>query len=793
MASNVSAKRPIWTDIPVYFLFRRLRFRILIRMLTERLETFLRDPEFQDSVVARRLLPRREARTAPPPAGLDPRLLAALKEDGVHSLWEHQARAVEGVLGGRDVAICTGTASGKTLCYNLPVLNHRLVEPGATALYVFPTKALTRDQVVAAERLISKLGVDWTIGTYDGDTPPNARKRLRDGGDIVATNPYMLHAGVLPNHPKWVRFFAGLRHVVVDEMHGYTGVYGSHFANVVRRLRRICAHYGANPRFIFCSATLRNPGELASQLVGRPVDVVSEDGSPQGEKHVLHVNPPIVRRELGLRRNVLDQTRRVVSAFAPHGVRTIVFGGSRRAVELLTRYLKEDWAAMGKDPERVRGYRGGYLPDLRRTIEAELREGRLDVVCTTNALELGIDIGGLDLCVMAGYPRSRAAWFQQAGRAGRRASSSAVVLVSRSTPLDQWVIQHPEWLLDGAPEAAAIDPDHLIIRVSQLKCSAFELPFSTGERFGGKDASETDEVLDFLSTEAGILRAVGGRYLWAARGFPAEEVSLDAGDVDNVVIHDIATRRTLAEIDRPSAQTMVHEGAIYQHQGDTWLVRELDWPGRRARVEKVEVDYYTEASVDVDVTVLTEDRDERIGGGEAHLSDVTVRKTVAMYQKLKFHTREDVGTGKVHLPSEELETDAFVLLFDPVRAREAALYVGGNPAALSGVAGMLRQVAPLVVRAAPSDFGVASEIKSPRYERPVVYLFDDVPGGVGLCERIFDAREEVIGFCAELIRDCECPEGCPACIGPGKGEEAKRVAVRLLEGLVDGRADGRIR
>lgn len=754
-------------------------------MILERLERFLRDPEFRDSVVGREVLEARRARPAPFPAGLDPRLIDALRRDGIDALWEHQARAVESALAGRDVAIATGTASGKTLCYNLPVLHRRLVAPESTALFVFPTKALTRDQVVQTERLTRGLDeVRWTIGTYDGDTPPDARRRLRDGGDIVATNPYMLHSGILPNHPRFVRFFAGLRTVVLDEMHGYTGVYGSHFANVLRRLRRICAHYGSDPTFVLCSATIRNPGELAERLIGRPAEVVDEDGSPRGEKHVVRVNPPIVQRELGLRRNVLEQTRRVVQAFAPHGVRTIVFGGSRRAVELLTRYMKEDWALAGRDPARVRGYRGGYLPELRRTIEAELRDGALDVVCSTNALELGIDIGGLDLCVQAGYPRSRAAWFQQAGRAGRRASASAVVLVGRSTPLDQWILQHPEWLAGGAPEAAAIDPDHFVIRVEQLKCSAFELPFTVGERFGGESPDETAEVLDFLATEAKILRAAGDRFLWASRGAPAGDVSLDSGDVDNVVIHDVDTRRTLAEIDRPSAQTMVHEGAIYQHQGETWQVLELDWPGRVARVRKVAVEYYTEANVEVDVTVLTEDRDEPCGRGVANLSDVTVRKTVTMFQKLRFHTREDVGTGKVALPPEELTTDAFVLRFDPRAAMDVGLFRASNPAALSGLAGLLRQIAPLVVRAAPSDFGVASEIKSPRYAQPVIYLFDDVPGGVGLCEKLFEARADVLVVAADVLADCSCPEGCPACIGPGKGEEAKRVARALVGGLL---------
>lgn len=764
--------------------------------LLDRLESFLRDPEHAPDIVLHRVLERRTARTAAPPEQLDLRLLAALERLGIDQLYEHQARAVELSLAGRDVAITTGTASGKSLCYNLPVLHDRLSDPASTALYLFPTKALTRDQIVAAERLIEELGGGIRAGTYDGDTPPSARKRLREEGDILATNPYMLHTGILPNHASWVRFFAGLRTIVIDEMHGYTGVFGSHIANVLRRIQRIARHYGARPRFVFCSATLKNPGELASALIGRPVSVIDLDTSPRGEKHVVCVNPPITQRELGLRRNVLEETRRVVCWFATSGVRTIVFGGSRNAVELLVKYLKDHYEETGRDPQRVRGYRGGYLPDLRRSIEAELRDGRLDIVVATNALELGIDIGQLDLAVLCGYPSSRASFFQQAGRAGRRADSSAVILVGRSTPLDQYVLAHPDFLLRGSPEAAAIDPDNLVIRVNQMKCSAFELPFREGESFGGDRTGDTGEVLDFFATEAGILRKVEGRYLWAARGFPAEQVSLDKSDIDNVVLHELGSERVLAEIDRPSAQTMVHEGAIYQHQGEQYQVRKLDWEGRRADLEKVSVDYYTEANVEVDLTVLTLDQERRLGQAVAHVGDVTVRKTVTMFQKLRFYTREDVGTGPVLLPAEELETDAFILCFDEELARQTRLHRGGNAGALPGLASLLRQVAPLFVRSAVSDFGVSTEIRSPRFERPALYLFDDHPGGVGLSEAVLAVGAEILAACQEVLIRCPCPEGCPSCIGPGRGGGAvKRAARALLEGCLrggrGGPADGR--
>ena len=756
--------------------------------VADRLEALLRHDDFKRDVAAHKLLPERAARTEPAPPELDQRLSDALAGLGMARLYQHQATAIRWALAGKDVAVTTGTASGKTLCYNLPVLDARLRDREATALYLFPTKALTQDQIVAVDRLIEVVGGGIMAGTYDGDTPPQARRALREDGDIVATNPYMLHTGILPNHPKWVRFFAGLRYVVIDEMHGYTGVFGSHVANVMRRLRRIAAHYGAAPTFLLCSATLRNPGQLAFALVGREVELVLEDSSGRGEKHFVCINPPIVQHELGLRRNVLEEARRVVNWFAPHGAKTIVFGGSRNAVELLVKYLKDQYRLDGRDPERIRGYRGGYLPELRRTIERELREGTIDVVVSTNALELGIDIGQLDLCVMAGYPRSRASFFQQAGRAGRRASSSAMILVGRSTPLDQYVMNHSEYLLEGAPEAAAVDPDNLVIRANQMKCAAFELPFASGDTFGGED---TQEVLDFFATEAGILRKVGERYLWASRSFPAEEVSLDASEIDNVVIHEIETGRTLAEIDRPSAQLMVHDGAIYQHQGEQYQVVKLDWEGRRADLKRVDVDYYTEANVEVDVSVLTLDQEERVPSATAFMGDVMVRKIVTMFQKLRFYTREDVGTGPVHLPAEELDTDAFMLCIDEEFAAKVGLKRGGNSAALPGLAGLLKQVAPLFVKAAPSDFGTSTEIRSPRFECPTLYLFDDHPGGVGLVEQVFRGRAEVLRACLEVVLGCPCRSGCPSCVGPAKsGGAVKQTVLEILRELTGAERSG---
>jgi DEAD/DEAH box helicase domain-containing protein len=752
--------------------------------LESRLNAFLADPAFGAQIANHRIDAPHAARFEPVPEYVDARLAAALRRIGIEQLYAHQRRAIDAALRGQDVALVTGTASGKTLGYNVPVLERRLRDPAATALYLFPTKALTQDQIANLDRLVEALGVDMRVGTYDGDTPPDARRALRDRGAIVATNPYMLHTGILPHHAKWVRFFRGLRTIVVDEMHGYTGVFGSHVANVLRRLLRVAAHYGARPTFVLCSATIGNPSDVARALTGRDVLVVDDDASARGSKHYLLVNPPIVQRSLGLRRNAIDEARRVIEHFAPHGVKTIAFAHGRNAVELLVRYLKEAWTRRGLDPERVRGYRGGYLPLLRRTIERELRDDVVDVVVSTNALELGIDLGALDLCVLAGYPPSRASFFQQAGRAGRRQSTSAVVLVARSLPLDQYVLEHPEQLFARAPEAAALDPDNFVIRANHLKCAAYEVPFKVGDGFGGT-IDDTAEMLDYFATEARMLRKADERFLWAARACPADGVPLSSADADNVVLHDVEAGHVLAEIDRPSAQLMVHDGAIYQHQGETWQVVKFDWDGRRADLKKVDVDYYTEAQSEIDVTVLTIDREAELGEHcVARLCDVSVRRTVTMFQKLRFHTREDVGTGLVHLPSEELETVAFTLHLDETVAAACGLFDGGNAAAWAGIARLLRYVAPLFVRAAPSDLGIAAELKSPRFESPTLFLFDDVPGGVGLAETLFDRRAALLSAAADVVRRCACVGGCPGCIGPGFGaEDVKCVADRVLTHL----------
>ena len=531
-----------------------------------------RDNHFMKDVTRWEVIPARPAQTAPFPDSLDPRLIPVLAQRGIHSLYTHQAKSLEATAHGEDVTVVTPTASGKTMCYNLPVLSAILQNEDARALYLFPTKALSADQVSELYDMIEAMGVDIKTYTYDGDTPAAARKAVRQAGHIVVTNPDMLHSGILPHHTKWVKLFENLRYIVIDEIHTYRGVFGSNLANVLRRLMRLCEFYGSHPQFILCSATIANPRELAETLIGRKVTLVDENGAPMGERHFVFYNPPVVNRQLGIRQGSVPVTRMISGMLLKNGIQAITFARSRLTVEVLTRYLKD----MVRDPlgnaGRVRGYRGGYLPGERREIERGLRSGQVDAVVSTNALELGIDIGALDACVMCGYPGTIASAWQQAGRAGRRQSTSIVFFIASSAAIDQYIVNHPDYLLTKSPENALLNPDNLYILLSHFKCAAFELPFEDGDSFGNAPAPE--ELLGYLD-EQGILHHVDGRYHWSAEDFPASEISLRSAAAENFIIIDItdpAHHRVVGEMDRFTAPMLLHENAIYMHEGRQFQV-----------------------------------------------------------------------------------------------------------------------------------------------------------------------------------------------------------------------------
>src|SRR6185436_3020589 len=556
------------------------------RLLQEALSRLTHSPkplgeEAEAIITAVRRLPAVTASFAPFPEAVDDRLRAALAARGIERLYTHQAEAFAHVLAGRHVVTVTPTASGKTLCYNGPVLDAILKDPSTRALYLFPTKALAQDQLAELHALTQLIGrgSDSQIGvfTYDGDTPADARRAIRGKAHVVLSNPDMVHSGILPHHPRWAKLFENLRFVIIDELHAYRGVFGSHLANIIRRLHRICRHYGSNPIFICSSATIANPRELAERLIGRPFELVERSGAPRGEKFFLFVNPPVVNAQLGIRRSYLAEARRVALEFLRHNLQLILFGQSRLAVEILTTYLKDAFHGPPGAADVIRGYRGGYLPNRRREIERGLREAQVRAVVSTNALELGIDIGALDVCVMAGYPGTIAATWQRAGRAGRRTTRSAAVLVASSAPIDQFVVRNPSYFFDGTPEHALINPDNLHILVDHVKCAAFELPFSDDEQFGGVDVQQ---VLGVLSEE-GFVHYADGQWNWTNESYPADAVSLRSVSSDNFVVVDTTNgERVIGETDFTSGPSTLHEKAIYIVEGALYQVERFDFDGR---------------------------------------------------------------------------------------------------------------------------------------------------------------------------------------------------------------------
>ncbi len=750
--------------------------------------------------------PARPARSAPFPPGLAPELVALLAARGMGELHAHQARAIELALAGEDVLIATPTASGKTLAYSAPVLQALLESDGAArSLWMFPTKALSQDQSRSLNALIEALGRDWHSFTYDGDTPPSVRRTLRERGHVVLTNPWMLHQGILPNHGKWSELFAGLRYVVIDEVHTLSGVFGSSVANVLRRLVRIARHYGADPRFLLSSATLREPQEHARALLGREVAVVAEDGSPSGKRVFAVYDPPLVDAVAGLRANALEEARRLAPFLCGPAHQTIFFCNRRTAVEVLTRYLKEAAPGLGLEEREIRGYRGGYLPDLRRAIEAGLKEGTVKVVVATNALELGIDVGRLDVAVLVGYPGSQASFWQRAGRVGRRGRTSLAILIARSDPVDQYLARHPETLFGAAREQLCLDPDNLVLLSEQLKCAAFELPFHAQGGSGGRVAGfggspHVAGILDYLAEESALLHkkheAERDVWYWAADAFPAQDVSLAGREPDNVLVFD-EDGRAIGEVDRAAALTSVHEGAIYQVEGETYKIERFDYENRRAHARAVPSDYFTEAETDTEVRVLRLEekaaRQRRAGSGEdwaVWRGEVHLTTVATLYKKIRFYTRENVGAGDIHLPAEELDTEACVLTLSNASAAELGIASGNRAAAWGGVGRLLRRTAPLFVRCQTGDLGLSCEVRSGHFARPALTLWDKVPGSVGLASALFRDHRAIAGAALEVLARCACVQGCPACVGPVEevGALGKETALALLAHLARGPA-----
>ncbi|NIM95487.1 MAG: DEAD/DEAH box helicase [Anaerolineales bacterium] len=841
--------------------------------LEEVLERFRYDPQFMGNVTAWERLPPKPARYADFPEDLDPRLIAALRDMDMAPLYTHQSAAIEAALDGENVVVVTGTASGKTLCYNLPVLQEMLSDPEARAIYLFPTKALSQDQAAALNDLLEKIGgVDAVpVRTYDGDTPPAQRRQVREDVRLLITNPDMLHTGILPHHPRWASLLENLRWIVIDELHVYRGIFGSNVANLLRRLRRLCRFYGSDPKFILTSATIANPKELAERLIEGSVRLIPSDldGSPRAEKHIILYRPPLIDPELGIRRAYTLESTNIADRLLRARIQTVVFARARLTTEILLGYVRDSYERAGGEPEEIRGYRGGYLPLERREIERGLRDGSVRGVVATTALELGVDIGLLGAAVIAGYPGTISSLWQQAGRAGRRSEVSAAVLVASASPLDQFIVSHPRYLFEGSPEHGLIHPDNLAIMLRHLRCAVFELPFGEGESFGG--FGNVVELLEFLMEE-GELHLSNGNYHWVADAYPAESVSLRASSDDTIVIQDISQGRprVIGEVDRATAPILLHEGAVYIHEGRTFIVEDLDWQNAIAQVVPVEVDYYTDAGESVDLEVLDVfDADESQPARRAH-GWVRVTAQTSSFRKVKRYTHETLGYGNIDLPPREFETSAYWLWIAPKtveqleqdgvliapfdygpswpQAREAARarddyrcrqcgasekkdrahsvhhirpfrefgYIPGENeydllankldnlitlcptchqraeaargarSALSGFSHALRNIAPLYLMCDPRDIGSLTEMRSTNTKGPTITLYDRVPEGLGLAERLYELHADLLKGAMELIQGCNCHEGCPVCVGPvgSGGREVKQLTLQLLTALM---------
>lgn len=755
--------------------------------LSEFVRALRDDPRFMENVTEWRVLPAREAKYAPFPDELDARIVQVLKARGIERLYTHQRQALDCALAGRDFVVVTPTASGKTLCYNLPVLNAILKDDAARALYLFPTKALSSDQVSELYSMVEALGADIKAFTYDGDTPASARTAIRQAGHVVVTNPDMLHQGILPHHTKWVRLFENLKYVVIDEIHAYRGVFGSNLANVLRRLERICAFYGAHPTFICCSATIHNPKELAENMTARSMTMIDDNGAPAGRRHVIFYNPPVINRQLGIRAGSLPTTRDIAARLVRAGVQSIVFARSRLAVEVLVRYAKD----IVRDPlgnaGRVRGYRGGYLPTLRREIERELRAGNVDLVVSTNALELGIDIGQLDACVMCGYPGTIASTWQQAGRAGRRSNESLMILVASSNPLDQYIIGHPDYFFGQSPERAFINPDNLYILLNHLKCAAYELPFQEGEKFG--NVEETDELLHYLADQ-NILRLVSGRWYWMAEEFPQAGVNLRSASDQNFLIIDITNpkkHRVIGEMDRFTVPMLLHKYAIYMHEGRQYQVEELDFDDKKAYIREVDVGYYTDADLTTSLKVLDEFESEPLGLLSRHRGEVLVSSIVTLFKKIRFDTHENLGWGPVTLPELEMQTTA--CWWTLPAGMEAKYGKDDMKTAMVALAYLMRHIAPMYLMCASTDISVVYHVKDPFSDQPTVYLYDHIPGGVGLSDRVYEMNMELFVEARRMLAACPCENGCPSCVG-AESVGGKKTLIAILDELIgDSHAD----
>lgn len=832
------------------------------------LDLWKKEPTIRENIAHWHTEQAKPACYVPFPGDLHPALLKLLKRNGIESLYNHQESSWRAIQDGRHTVIVTGTASGKTLCYYLPILDACLRIPDARALCIYPTKALTQDQHKVLSNyqrtLVENSPENQVLSAiYDGDTPTHMRSALRSKTNIILSNPDMLHLSILPHHTVWMDFFRNLKYVVIDEMHIYRGVFGSHLANILRRLKRVAQFYGSKPQFILTSATIANPVELAEKLIEDKVVSIEQDGAPKGQRHFIFYNPPVIQPEVGARRSASSEAIRLTGDLLNYHIQTLIFTRARRSVEIMLRNLRNQ---IPHDREQVRGYRSGYLPSERRQIEQELRSGQAKAVVTTNALELGIDIGSMDAAILVGYPGSIAATRQQAGRAGRRNASSLAVFVASASPLDQYLINHPEHILGKTPERALIDPDNLLILLQHLRCAAFELPFQEKEIYGTVPPKVIEELFTLLRG-TGEMHLSGGKYYWAANLYPANNVSLRTSSSDRVRL--LATSRdgsiTVGEVDQPSALWMVHPGAIYLHECLSYEVVDLDLEQHAALLKLVETDFFTEPIRKTTIQKIQTLRSLNCVGGEKYFGEVLVETKTVGFRRLRWHNNEVLGQEALELPTTQLRTTAYWLTLseemvdklrqdgmwvnDPINygpdwsrqrnlarkrdqftcqmcgvpeTREAhhihhktpfrtfTSYLYANQlenlitlcaschrkaeeavrmrSGLAGLAYLLHHLSPLFIMCDINDLGIDFDPQSPLAEgQPTICVYDQIPAGIGLSDRLFEIQDQVFKDALEVLEQCPCENGCPACVGPASengvgGKLETKAILNLLSG-----------
>ncbi len=739
------------------------------------------------------------------PKKLSKEVVEIYKKKGIVKLFSHQKKAIESILEGRNVVVSTPTASGKTLIYNSVTFNSLLTDKSSKSLYLFPTKALSQDQLSELLDLNKMIGDKLGLFTYDGDTPQTARKAIRKQAQIVITNPYMLHSGILPHHTKWINLFENLKYVIIDELHYYTGVFGSHMGNIIRRLKRICSFYGSNPVFIMSSATISNPKELAETVIEEEVVLIEKSGAPRGKRYIVFINPPVINKQLGIRKSYTSLAREISGILLKNDLSFITFTNARLVTEILVKYLKNDFEKNINQRGIIRGYRGGYLPAKRREIERGLKSGEIKGVVSTNALELGIDIGSLDGVVLASYPGTISSTWQRLGRAGRRSSSSLGILVASSSPINQYIINHPEYFTEKSPETGRINPDNLTILIDHIKCAAFELPFFKGEKFGNEDLLE---ILDYLS-ENRILLKRDDKWFWSEEGYPADAVSINRISSDNFVVVDTTSKeKVIAEVSFSSALETLHEKAIYILEGEQYIVEKLDFTNRRAYVKESVSDYYTDAVTNTKVKILDLFDDTEFGDYTISVGDVHVYSQIVGFKKLKFFTNENIGAGNLQLPQREMHSTAFWLTIKKTLLDSIRINNEDKIEAISGIAYLMRHISAVLLMCDVKDLGVSVEdnitkrdinLSSGKFQtgestnengfEPNIYIYDSYPNGVGFSEVLYRNGVSLIKDILTVIENCDCPAGCPSCIGPpirkgGKHKEAARFIVKSLTGKI---------